>query len=407
VRRVIDDPALRNVSIKDTAFQDWRARRARGEVVHALTRHLPGAQRTWYEKQDVLSAVRVPIMVDGRWWGTVGFDHTAEERLWQPHEIDALRAAAGLIGLAIQRDRAELERRRMDRLLFDALGSLPQGIAVYDRERRLQLCNPAFADLYGMRPEDMIGLPAEAIIRRSAPNTAAVDGVPVRNAEEFARRRLAQFGKPSEEAMEIEWRDGRWFMVSDHPTAEGGVVFVRTDITEQKRVQSSLRDNEAFKSAMINASLDPIITTDDRGEILEFNSAAERTFGYARRDVLGRSAVDVLVPPGLRGSGDHGIVNLALAREQGAVGRRLEVEAMRSDGCGARRRRFRAAWPARLHGVSARHLRPPAHGARTPRERAALPQHRRVASCARGHRARDRWHGGLCQPERANPFRNY
>jgi PAS domain S-box-containing protein len=332
VRRVIDDPALRNVSIKDTAFQEWRARRARGEVVHALTRHLPDAQRAWYEKQDVLSAVRVPIMVDGRWWGTVGFDHTTEERLWQPHEIDALRAAAGLIGLAIQRDRAELERRRMDRLLFDALGSLPQGIAVYDRERRLQLCNPAFADLYGMRPEDMIGLSAEAIIRRSAPNTVAVDGIPVRNADEFARRRLAQFGKPSEEAMEIEWRDGRWFMVSDHPTAEGGVVFVRTDITEQKRVQSSLRDNEAFKSAMVNASLDPIITTDDRGEILEFNQAAERTFGYARRDVLGRSAVDVLVPPDLRGSGDHGIVNLSLAREQGALGRRLEVEAMRSDG---------------------------------------------------------------------------
>src|SRR6185369_5179732 len=83
---------------------------------------------------------------------------------------------------------------------------------------------------------------------------------------------------------------------------------------------------------MVNASLDPIITTDDRGEILEFNQAAERTFGYARRDVLGRSAVDVLVPPDLRGSGDHGIVNLSLAREQGALGRRLEVEAMRSDG---------------------------------------------------------------------------
>jgi len=332
VRRVLDDPALRNVPIKDTAFQDWRARRARGEVVYSLTCDLPGDQRRWFEMQDVLSAVRVPIMVDGRWWGTVGFDHTTEERAWQLHEIDALRAAAGLIGLAIQRDRAELDRRRMDRLLFDAISALPQGIAVYDRERRLQLCNPAFADLYGMRPEDMIGMSAEAIIRRSAPSTVAVNGVPMRNAEEFARRRVAQFGKPLEEPMEIEWRDGRWFMVSDHPTAEGGVVFVRTDISEQKRVQASLRDNEAFKSAMVNASLDPIITTNDRGEILEFNQAAERTFGYQRGDVLGKSAADVLVPPHLRGSGDHGLVNLPLAREQGLLGRRLEAEAMRSDG---------------------------------------------------------------------------
>ena len=71
---------------------------------------------------------------------------------------------------------------------------------------------------------------------------------------------------------DIEWRDGRWFMVSDHPTAEGGVVFVRTDITEQKRVQTTLRDNEAFKSAMVNASLDPIITTYDGRRIIVPNS---------------------------------------------------------------------------------------------------------------------------------------
>jgi len=113
VRRVMDDPALRGIPIKDTAFQEWRARRARGEVVYSLTRDLPPDQRKWFEMQEVMSAVRVPIMVDGRWWGTVGFDHTTEERVWQHHEIDALRAAAGLIGLAIQRDRAELDRRRM------------------------------------------------------------------------------------------------------------------------------------------------------------------------------------------------------------------------------------------------------------------------------------------------------
>jgi PAS domain S-box-containing protein len=332
VRRLIDDAALRNVVIKDSAFQDWRARRARGEVVYSLTRDLPDAKRAWFEMQGVRSVLRVPIMVDGRWWGTIGFDHTSEERIWQPHEIDALRAAAGLIGLAIQRDRAEMERRRIDRLLYDALGSLPQGIAVYDRERRLQLCNPAFADLYGMRPEDMIGMAAEALVRRSALNTVTVDGVPVHNPDEFARRRLTQFGRPSQEPMEIEWRDGRWFMVSDHPSAEGGVVFVRTDITEQKRVQATLRDNEAFKSAMINASLDSIITMNDRGEILEFNQAAERTFGYRRQDVLGRDVSDVIVPPHLRESHNNGVARFHLSPDRRLLGRRIEVEAMRADG---------------------------------------------------------------------------
>lgn len=332
VPRLIDQPPLREAAVGDALFQDWRARRSRGEVVYGLARHLADTQRAYLEERGIKSAIRVPIMVDGRWWGTVGFDHAVEERVWQPHEIDALRAAAGLIGLAIQRDRAEAERRRLHLLLFDALGALPQGIAVYDRERRLQLCNPAFADLYGMRPEDMIGLSADSIIRRSAPNTVAVNGVTVQNAEEFARRRLAQFGKPTEEPMEIEWRDGRWFLVSDHPTAEGGVVFVRTDITEQKRVQATLRDNEAFKSAMINASLDSIITMNDRGEILEFNQAAERTFGYRRQDVLGRVVSDVIIPPHMRAGHDGGVARLQLSPDRRLLGRRIEVEAMRADG---------------------------------------------------------------------------
>ena len=332
VRRLIDDAELRALAIKDTAFQDWRARRARGEVVYSLSRDLPEDKRAWFGLQEIKSVLRVPIMVDGRWWGTIGLDHTTEERVWHPHEIDALRAGAGLIGLAVQRDRAELERRRTDRLLYDALGSLPQGIAVYDRERRLQLCNPAFADLYGMRPEDMIGMAAEALVKRSAPNTVAVDGVPVKSPEDFTRRRLAQFGRPSEAPMEIEWRDGRWFMVSDHPSAEGGVVFVRTDITEQKRVQATLRDNEAFKSAMINASLDSIITMNDRGEILEFNQAAERTFGYRRQDVLGRAVSDVIVPPHLRDAHNGGVARFQLSPDRRLLGRRIEVEAMRADG---------------------------------------------------------------------------
>jgi diguanylate cyclase (GGDEF)-like protein/PAS domain S-box-containing protein len=97
-----------------------------------------------------------------------------------------------------------------------------------------------------------------------------------------------------------------------------------------------VRAEEAHAAAILDAALDAVITLDYRGIVLEFNRAAEQTFGYRREDVLGRELAELMVPPGAREA--H---RAALARwtEHGPgpgagalLGRRIEVEAMRSDG---------------------------------------------------------------------------
>ena len=50
--------------------------------------------------------------------------------------------------------------------------------------------------------------------------------------------------------------------------------------------------------AVIKSSLDCIICMDFDGLVTEFNPAAERTFGYARQDVIGRDYHPLLSPPG-------------------------------------------------------------------------------------------------------------
>ena len=46
--------------------------------------------------------------------------------------------------------------------------------------------------------------------------------------------------------------------------------------------------------------LDAIITIDHQGRIIEFNPAAERTFGHRRVEAIGRFLADVIIPPRLR-----------------------------------------------------------------------------------------------------------
>ena len=64
--------------------------------------------------------------------------------------------------------------------------------------------------------------------------------------------------------------------------------------------ERSLRQREARRTAIVDAALDCVITTDDHGRIIEFNPAAERTFGYTLGEVYGRDVADVIIPPRLR-----------------------------------------------------------------------------------------------------------
>lgn len=74
-----------------------------GEVFTGTLSSFPAADRERLASQGIKSLVEVPIFVDGRWWGTIGFDDMKEERTWSALEIDPLRIAANVLGAAIKR----------------------------------------------------------------------------------------------------------------------------------------------------------------------------------------------------------------------------------------------------------------------------------------------------------------
>ena len=62
------------------------------------------------------------------------------------------------------------------------------------------------------------------------------------------------------------------------------------DTRDEMRQQheSEMQESEALTSAIMEAALDSIITIDESGLIIEFNSTAEKTFGYKREEVIGQ-----------------------------------------------------------------------------------------------------------------------
>ena len=100
-------------------------------------------------------------------------------------------------------------------------------------------------------------------------------------------------------------------------------------VNEAKR---TLRESEARKSAILNTSPDCIITVDHNGCILDFNPAAEKTFGYEREQVIGKLMTDMLIPAAFRQQHQQIFSRHKANSTNDMVGRRVETTALRSNG---------------------------------------------------------------------------
>jgi PAS domain S-box-containing protein len=88
----------------------------------------------------------------------------------------------------------------------------------------------------------------------------------------------------------------------------------------------------AGKEAILDSALDCIVTIDHESCIIEWNPAAERTFGYAREAALGRDMAELIVPPELRQAHHCGLAHYLATGEGPVLKRRIEVTALRADG---------------------------------------------------------------------------
>jgi PAS domain S-box-containing protein len=140
---------------------------------------------------------------------------------------------------------------------------------------------------------------------------------------------------------------GMLFMESDarsplSMSGPGGIVAFATYLLSSliviflgsgmRRAQRRAEANEARNAAVLEAALDAIVTMDHAGRVVEFNPAAERTFGYRRDDVLGRDMADLIIPPSLRQQHRLGLARYLATGEPRMLDRQLELTAQRSDG---------------------------------------------------------------------------
>ena len=181
--------------------------------------------------------------------------------------------------------------------------------------------------MYGYTPAEAVGQSIALIVPASHRQELE------RISSEIAQgRRVA-----SHETVRVT-RDGRLLNVSltvspivDTTGRVVGASAIARDITEAKRVEAALRASEERYRSIIDSAVDAIIVIDRRGRVEAFNAAAERLFGYAAKDVLGRN-VNMLMPQPYHGEHDQYMARYLATGEKRIIGIGREVTARRRDG---------------------------------------------------------------------------
>jgi diguanylate cyclase (GGDEF)-like protein len=153
-----------------------------------------------------------------------------------------------------QSDRAEAERSKARATLDSAIESMSDGFVMWDRDDRLVTCNEQYRQMYRLsadfiRPGAQFNDIIRGGIQRGQYPQATGD------MEEFVRQ-TAAWHRDNQGPMERQLPDNRWILVTERKTPDGGVVGIRTDITDLKAVLSKLEAaNERAQQAVEETQL--------------------------------------------------------------------------------------------------------------------------------------------------------
>lgn len=159
----------------------------------------------------------------------------------------------------------ETARRR----LIDAIENSSEGFAFFDPDDRMVLCNSRYKEL--LYPNGKIniepGTKFETIIRRAAKNEHIIDAKG--RIEEWVADRLGLHNDPGEPLIQ-QRSGGKWILITESKTGDGGTVAIYSDITDLKQREEELttksndleETNRRLKKAQeqISKYLDPNIT---------------------------------------------------------------------------------------------------------------------------------------------------
>jgi diguanylate cyclase (GGDEF)-like protein len=131
----------------------------------------------------------------------------------------------------------EIELKSQSERFQTALANMSQGVAMYDQDQRLIICNGRYGEMYGLSPEQVKpGTSLRHVLDARIANGFFLGIDP----EAYVRERIEAARHGMSACRVREMRDGRMISATITPTADGGWVSTHEDVTERRRIEAQV-----------------------------------------------------------------------------------------------------------------------------------------------------------------------
>ena len=281
----LDGPYFQNSKIEREGFEEQVDALRRGDVRIGNSATFNSIEKEDMEELGVKSILEVPIFVNDKDWGAIGFDDFEQERAWSTAEVEALKIAAGVLSAAIQRQETEAavrESERIYRQAIEAAGAVPY--YRNHKDERYTFIGNGIEKIIGYKPEEVTIQLWLDILKENIPLGEAA-GLTVDAAVLGARAGTFKVWKSD---MRVVARNGeeRWVTDSavelfDDSDISYASIGIMQDVTDRKKTEAVLRKRESILEAITFAAEQFLKASDWRKRIdivlerlgVEFNAS--------------------------------------------------------------------------------------------------------------------------------------
>ncbi len=104
------------------------------------------------------------------------------------------------------------------------------------------------------------------------------------------------------------------------------------EIVERKRITEALRSSEELHRQIVETAYDAFIGMDENGTITAWNNRAETIFGWSRKEALGKSLTEIILPPGERKNQHSELKHFLKTGEGFLLNKWVEMTALHQNG---------------------------------------------------------------------------
>ena len=212
-----------------------------------------------------------------------------------------------------------------DDKLLAFMNSMPVMVGYLDTQLRYRFCNRAYEEWYGRSAANIYGKFIEEVIGTAA--YQAVSG--------YTTQALAGHFVTFERLGQYKNGGARWVRVNLIPDKDEngqvqGFFSLFHDLTEQKKVEDSLREREEYMAGLLDMLGDAVFSVKMPERQIEYiNRAATEIFGYQPEEIMGQET-RILYANDDAYESFGSVLQAALARNQTRV--QVEIQLQRKDG---------------------------------------------------------------------------